>query len=110
MFTVRFGAQNPKPLLYATLVEKLKGLVSAIGLDPENVSGHSLRRGGASYAFHCGVPSEVIKAQGDWQSDCYLLYCVIPPSHLLGATQKMFQGIYAGRMGGEIWAASSRSG
>ena len=97
-----------RPLQYHHFISELKKLVTKIGLDPTNVAGHSLRRGGASYAFHCGVPSEVIKQQGDWHSDCYLLYCVIPPSQLLASTSKMFEGIYDGRLGGEIWSASAR--
>jgi hypothetical protein len=101
------GANSPmKALTYANFLLRLKDLVKAIGLDPTNVAGHSLRRGGASYAFHCGVPSEVIRAHGDWQTDCYLMYCVIPPSRLLDAQHQMFGGIYAGRLGGEIWSAT----
>lgn len=37
-------------------------------------SGHSFRRGGASHALAMGVPTEVIMAQGDWKSNCYLRY------------------------------------
>jgi len=33
----------------------------------------SFRQGGATFAFNCSVPSEFIKAQGDWQSDAYLI-------------------------------------
>ena len=41
-------------------------------------SGHSLRRGGATFAFQCGIPSELIKLQGDWRSDAYMLYLSLP--------------------------------
>ena len=37
-------------------------------------SPHSFRRGGASFAFPCNVPAEIIQRQGDWQSDAYLIY------------------------------------
>ena len=37
-------------------------------------SPHSFRRGGASFAFRCNVPAEIIQRQGDWQSDAYLIY------------------------------------
>ena len=106
IFSGKWVKDSIGPLTYRTFLEGLKSMVASIGLDPTNVAGHSLRRGGASYAFHCGVPSEVIRAHGDWQSDCYLMYCVIPPSSLLAATRQMFEGIYAGRLGGEIWSAS----
>jgi hypothetical protein len=95
-----------QPLKYSKFLKTLKEWVRAIGLNPENVAGHSLRRGGASFAFHSGVSPEIIKAQGDWQSDCYLLYCVIPPSRLVDATRQMFEKMYAGDWGGEIWSAS----
>ena len=32
------------------------------------------RQGGTTFAFNYGAPSEFIKAQGDWQSDTYLIY------------------------------------
>ena len=95
-----------QPLRYREFLTRLKALVRDIGLDPENVAGHSLRRGGASYAFHRGVPHEVIKQLGDWQSDCYLIYCVIPPSRMVEASRHMFEGITQGDLGGEIWSAS----
>ena len=49
-------------------------VISAIGLVPTNYSPHSFRRGGASFAFKCNVPAELIQRQGDWQSDAYLIY------------------------------------
>lgn len=32
-------------------------------------SGHSFRRGGASFALACGVSTDLIQSQGDWRSD-----------------------------------------
>ena len=97
---------KPTPLPYRVFLTRLKGLVQAIGLDPTNVAGHSLRRGGASYAFHRGIAPEIIKQLGDWQSDCYLIYCVIPPSRIMAASRQMFDGIAQGDLGGGIWSAS----
>ena len=37
-------------------------------------SGHSFRRGGASWAFETGVPGELIQICGDWASDAYKKY------------------------------------
>jgi len=36
--------------------------------------GHSFRRGGANWAFQCGVPRELIQVFGDWSSDAYKGY------------------------------------
>jgi hypothetical protein len=33
-----------------------------------NISSHSVRRGGATWALGCGVPGEVVKLMGDWKS------------------------------------------
>lgn len=37
-------------------------------------TGHSFRRGGATYAFRSGVPGELIQVMGDWKSDAYKRY------------------------------------
>ena len=37
-------------------------------------SGHSFRRGGATWAFQSGVPGELIQVCGDWASDSYKRY------------------------------------
>ena len=42
--------------------------------DPDSFSCHSFRRGGATWAFHCGIPGEIIQIYGDWSSDCYKAY------------------------------------
>ena len=36
----------------------------AIGLDPHNYSPHNFRRGGATFAFACKDPAELLKFQG----------------------------------------------
>ena len=43
-------------------------------LDPKKQASHSFRRGGVTFAFACHAPRAFIKAQGDWQSDAYLVY------------------------------------
>jgi integrase len=37
-------------------------------------TGHSFRRGGATWAFQAGVPGELIQVMGDWSSDAYKQY------------------------------------
>ena len=37
-------------------------------------TGHSFRRGGATWAFQAGVPGELIQIAGDWASDAYKQY------------------------------------
>lgn len=56
------------------LVQAIKSGVVRAGGDPQDYSGHSLRRGGASLAYRCGVPIETIRKIGDWKSDSYKSY------------------------------------
>ena len=72
-----FSVISPKsqrlfPITYRHFV--LSTTTSAIGLVPAHYSPHSFRRGGASFAFKCNVPAQLIHRQGDWQSDAHLTY------------------------------------
>ncbi len=59
---------------------QLKKILSFCNLSSKDYSGHSFRRGGATHAFLSGLPTEFIKAQGDWKSDAYTKYISIPIS------------------------------
>ena len=50
------------------------GIYRAIGVDASLYSGHTFRRGGATYAHRLGVHPMLIKRIGDWKSDAYMLY------------------------------------
>lgn len=67
-----------KPLSYRSFVNKLRSCLSDIGCNPLRYAGHSFRRGGASFAFECGIPADLIKIQGDWASNAYQLYLSVP--------------------------------
>ena len=62
------------PLSPAKFISLLKSHLSALGFSPVNFSGHSFRRGAATWALTRGLPGEVIKILGDWKSDAYLAY------------------------------------
>ena len=56
-------------------VSFLRSKLSLAGVThPSLYRGHSFRRGAASFAFHCGVPGELIQVFGDWSSDAYKSY------------------------------------
>ena len=63
-----------QPMTYSMFITHLHLCLRKLGLDPSLYSGHSFRRGGASFALQCGVPAEWIKLQGDWSSDAYQRY------------------------------------
>lgn len=69
-----FTLPNSKPILYSDFNLFTKLITKHIGLDHTTYSTHSFRRGGATHAFQNRVPSELIKLQGDWKSDAYLVY------------------------------------
>ena len=69
----------------------LRHLLEITGHSPTCYSGHSFRRGGATWAFKCGVPGELIQAHGDWHSEAYLLYLNFTIDSRLSVTDKMLQ-------------------
>lgn len=77
------------PLTYARLLTGIKDLISKCGLDPAAYGGHSLRRGGATWAFKCGVHNLFIRIQGDWKSDTWLQYVEMSMAQKLEITRQM---------------------
>lgn len=77
----RTGARSLRPLRYDAFIARFKSLIAALGLNPAVYSGHSFRRGGATFARDAGISDEVIKALGDWTSEAWLKY--------ISATQRL---------------------
>ena len=65
------------PFTYTKFAVKLRTTLQNAGISPDNFSGHSFRRGGATLAMRSGVPLPLIKCQGDWASDAYQRHLVI---------------------------------
>ena len=61
-------------LTHSSFTSQLRQCLGRAGHNPRGYSGHSFRRGGASFALSCGVPGELIRTHGDWKSQCYLRY------------------------------------
>lgn len=70
----RFWENTHSPLTQAQFTVKLHSCLKAMGVDPRKYSGHSFRRGGATFALQCGLPVDLIKIQGDWNSNAYERY------------------------------------
>ena len=83
------GKKPPRVLTYACFQSVLRQLVGLTGLNPELYSSHSFRRGGASWAFKCQVPGELIQLQGDWASDSYKRYLHVPIEVKVSVARKM---------------------
>ena len=72
-FTI-FEKDRFVPYSPVKFVAQLRGLLDILGLPSKDYSGHSFRRGAASWAIQNGIPGEIIKILGDWKSDAYLAY------------------------------------
>lgn len=77
LFRNRVG-QSSMPVNYAETLSFLKCAVSWIGLQPEYVGLHSLRRSGAGFLYSLGFPLQDIQSIGHWSSLAVLLYLCTP--------------------------------
>jgi hypothetical protein len=68
------SASGLVPYTYGSFLARLKQCLHGMGLDSPRYSGHSFRRGGASFALECGLSPDLIQSQGDWRSDAYKAY------------------------------------
>jgi hypothetical protein len=76
MFMFRNDSGALSPLTFNIFDKMLASVLTEAGYNPVLYSGHSFRRGGATWAqaFANGFPSDAIKLLGDWKSDSFLLY------------------------------------
>lgn len=61
-------------ITHRTFTTKLKLLLVKAGLDPALFSGHSFRRGGASYLYSSGGSTLMVQVMGDWRSQVFTRY------------------------------------
>lgn len=69
LFLVPDKSASATPLLYRQFINYLHTKLTSLGFQAKSYSGHSFRRGGASWALAQGIPKELIKVLGDWKSD-----------------------------------------
>ena len=56
------------------LIYRLRKWLILVGEEPAAYSLHSLRRGGATFAYQANIEGDMIKLLGDWASDAYKWY------------------------------------
>ena len=61
-------------LTTSIFIRTFRAIMAAGGQSASDFSGHSFRRGGATWAFQSGMPGELIQICGDWASDAYTRY------------------------------------
>ena len=92
-----FQYPTPKgivPVTHSVFTTKLRSFLSQVGYNPAVYSGHSFRRGGATWAFRSGVPGELIQLHGDWRSDAYKIYLECDLKVKLAVSSAIRQSIY----------------
>ena len=74
---------------YTSFTSRLKGLLKKAGYDPKLYSGHSFRRGGATFLHTCGGTALMIQASGDWSSQCFTRYLYLSEGERLHSQSLM---------------------
>ena len=82
---------KPRPITHNSFVKMLRVLLAKTGHDPSRYTGHSFRRGGATWAIKSGVQDSQVKAHGDCKSDAYLRYIDQDISDKVAVAVKMTQ-------------------
>ena len=82
-----------RPLTAALFAQRLKSVLSAIGVNTQSYATHSCRRGGASWGYRLDVPVDTIKVIGDWKSLAYQRYIVTERPLITHAMQRMVDGV-----------------
>ena len=69
-----FSYSKTKFVDHRSYTTKMKQLLAKAGLDPESYSGHSFRRGGASYLYSIGGTTLMVQVLGDRASQVFTRY------------------------------------
>ena len=78
-----------KCITYDGFTKELRRLLNAAGFKASSYSGHSFRRGGATYLYSLGADPLLIQASGDWKTDCFHRYVFLSLEQRLEAQEKM---------------------
>lgn len=89
------GESGLVTLTHTSLVTYLRQVLQKVGFNPRAFSGHSFRRGGATWAFKCGVPGELIRLHGDWKSASYLRYLEFSTETKMGVSAALYRDPFA---------------
>ena len=80
---------------YSTFTTRLKALLTKAGYDAALYSGHSFRRGGATFLHSCGGSALMVQATGDWASQCFTRYLYLSFEERLRSQSLMSRTISA---------------
>jgi hypothetical protein len=69
-----FTYAKGKHITYNSFTTRLKSLLTKAGYPASHFSGHSFRRGGATYLYKCGGSQLMVQSSGDWSSTVFTKY------------------------------------
>ena len=81
---------------YNLFTNRLKSALFSCGLEPSLYSGHSFRRGGASFLYQVGGSILQIMSSGSWSSTCFTRYLFLTEEERLEAQLLMSSAISRG--------------
>ena len=81
--------QESLTVTYSDFTKELRSLLDAAGFIASSYSGHSFRRGGATYLYSLGADPLLIQASGDCATDCFTRYIFLSLEQRLTAQEKM---------------------
>ena len=74
-----FALPTGGSLTYRRFQNLLRSTLDSLGVaDSSSYSSHSYRRGGTTFSFLCGIPTEIIQLLGCWSSQAFLAYLEFP--------------------------------
>ena len=92
-----FSFTATKFITYRQFTNRLKDLLSRAGQTPNLYSGHSFRRGGATFLHQVGGKILQIQAAGDWSSQCFTRYLYLSTDERLKAQHLVSAAVSAGQ-------------
>ena len=103
MSQCHLGPDNPafsygqdKFITYSMFTRRLKELLKSSGFNADLYSGHSFRRGGATFLHTCGGTALMVQSSGDWSSQCFTRYLYLSEFERLKAQSLIATGISNG--------------
>lgn len=103
-----------KALSKAVFVSYLRRALSDAGYVGHDFSGHSFRRGAATWAASIGMPATQIQTLGRWSSDAFRLYIDAGPTEMANASARLLNADAADSslpasgipLPGQVWRAA----
>ena len=92
-FTIKVNGET-LALSANQLIYRIRKWITLVGeVDPNIYSLHSLRRGGATFAYRCNIEAEMIRTLGAWSSDAYKRYIDITMDQRYDSMKAFVEGL-----------------